>query len=49
MHSLASSADARFIMPAAGKRKKFDWLYNHGVDSGFLENLLYTVGWLLLG
>ncbi|KWV47698.1 hypothetical protein AS026_13045 [Rhizobium altiplani] len=37
--------EARFAMPAAGKRKKFDWLYDHAVDSGVLENLFHTIGW----
>lgn len=40
--------EARFAMPAAGKRKKFDWLYDHAVDSGVLENLFHTIGWLNL-
>lgn len=40
--------DACFAMPAAGKRKKFDWLYDHAVDSGVLENLFHTIGWLNL-
>jgi len=40
--------EVRFAMPAAGKRKKFDWLYDHAVDSGVLENLFHTIGWLNL-
>ncbi|WP_421590060.1 DUF429 domain-containing protein [Shinella sp. M27] len=40
--------EARFFMPAAGKRRKFDWLYDHAVDSGVLENLFHTIGWLNL-
>ncbi|MBB3979337.1 putative nuclease with RNAse H fold [Rhizobium azooxidifex] len=40
--------EARFAMPAASKRKKFDWLYDHAVDSGVLENLFHTIGWLNL-
>lgn len=40
--------EARFAMPAAGKRKKFDWLYDHAVDSGVLVNLFHTIGWLNL-
>lgn len=41
--------EARFAMPAAGKRKKFDWLYDHAVDSGVIENLFRALRWLNLG
>lgn len=37
--------EARFAMPAAGKRKKFDWLYEHAVESGVLEALFHSIGW----
>lgn len=35
----------RFAMPAAGKRKKFDWLYEHAVESGVLANVFHAIGW----
>ncbi|MDK4739395.1 hypothetical protein PH547_10965 [Rhizobium sp. CNPSo 3464] len=35
----------RFALPAAQKRKKFHWLYDHAVDSGVLDSLLQTLGW----
>jgi hypothetical protein len=37
--------DERFSMPKAAKRKKFDWLYDHAVESGVFESLLHFVGW----
>ncbi|MBX4954734.1 DUF429 domain-containing protein [Rhizobium lentis] len=37
--------EGHFAMPAAGKRKKFDWLYDHAVDSGVLKRLFHTIGW----
>ncbi|RVG71907.1 DUF429 domain-containing protein [Sinorhizobium meliloti] len=40
--------ESRFATLAAGKRKKFDWLYEHAVDSGILYNLFHTIGWLNL-
>lgn len=38
--------EARFATPAAGKRKKFDWLYDHAVDSGVLRNVFHAIGWI---
>lgn len=38
--------EARFAMPAAGKRKKFDWLYDHAIDSGVLQNVFHAIGWM---
>lgn len=40
--------EGRFAIPAAAKRRKFDWLFDHAVDSGVLENLFHTIGWLNL-
>lgn len=37
--------EARFALPKAGKRKKFDWLYEHAVDSGVLSDLFQKIGW----
>lgn len=37
--------EARFALPNAGKRKKFDWLYDHAVDSGVLSDLFQKIGW----
>ncbi|NRP69418.1 hypothetical protein ILFOPFJJ_00284 [Ensifer psoraleae] len=37
--------DQRFAMSRAAKRKKFDWLYDHAVECGVLENLLRSIGW----
>lgn len=37
--------EACFAMPAAGKRKKFDWLYDHAVDSGVLSDILEALDW----
>lgn len=37
--------EARFAMSAAGKRKKFDWLYENAVDSGVLAALFQALGW----
>jgi len=37
--------EARFALPAAGKRKKFDWLYDHAVDSGVLCFLFRALDW----
>lgn len=37
--------EARFALPKAGKRKKFDWLYDHAVDSGVLPDLFHKIGW----
>jgi hypothetical protein len=37
--------EARFALPKAGKRKKFDWLYEHAVDSGVLSDLFQKLGW----
>ncbi|MGO7751144.1 DUF429 domain-containing protein [Rhizobium ruizarguesonis] len=37
--------EARFTMPACGKRKKFDWLYDHAVDSGVIGSLFEALGW----
>ncbi|MGK9039395.1 DUF429 domain-containing protein [Rhizobium sp. SA279] len=37
--------EARFASPKAGKRKKFDWLYDHAIDSGALANLFVSIGW----
>lgn len=37
--------EARFALPSAGKRKKFDWLYDHAIDSGVLQNVFHSIGW----
>ncbi|KKX26698.1 DUF429 domain-containing protein [Rhizobium sp. LC145] len=37
--------EARFALPAAGKRKKFDWLYDHAVDSGVLNDIFEALEW----
>ncbi len=37
--------EARFALPKAGKRKKFDWLYDHAVDSGVILDLFLSIGW----
>ncbi|MBW9055993.1 DUF429 domain-containing protein [Rhizobium mesosinicum] len=37
--------EARFTMPAAAKRKKFDWLYDHAVDSGVLSDIFGLLDW----
>ena len=37
--------EARFAMPAAAKRKKFDWLYDHAIDSGVLSNIFEALDW----
>ncbi|WP_024896926.1 DUF429 domain-containing protein [Brucella rhizosphaerae] len=37
--------EARFALPKAGKRKKFDWLYDHAVDSGVISELFHKIGW----
>jgi hypothetical protein len=37
--------EARFALPKAGKRKKFDWLYDHAIDSGALADLFLSIGW----
>lgn len=37
--------EARFALPKAGKRKKFDWLYDHAIDSGVLADLFVGIGW----
>lgn len=37
--------EARFATPAAGKRKKFDWLYGHAVESGVLHSLFAALQW----
>lgn len=37
--------EARFALPAAGKRKKFDWLYYHAADSGVLVDLFRALDW----
>jgi predicted nuclease with RNAse H fold len=37
--------EARFALPAAGKRKKFDWLYDHAIDSGVLGAVFRSLNW----
>ncbi|MBP2462829.1 MULTISPECIES: DUF429 domain-containing protein [unclassified Rhizobium] len=37
--------EARFAMPAAAKRKKFDWLYEHAIDSGVLSEVFEALDW----
>ncbi|MGO7636719.1 DUF429 domain-containing protein [Rhizobium leguminosarum] len=37
--------EARFAMTAAAKRKKFDWLYDHAIDTGVLANVFQAIGW----
>ncbi|AFL54125.1 hypothetical protein ABIE78_006243 [Sinorhizobium fredii] len=37
--------DERFAMTRAAKRKKFDWLYDHAVESGVIKHLLDFIGW----
>ncbi|MBB2835845.1 UNVERIFIED_ORG: putative nuclease with RNAse H fold [Rhizobium esperanzae] len=37
--------EARFASPGAGKRKKFDWLYDHAIDSGVLGALFHALKW----
>jgi hypothetical protein len=37
--------DACFSGPAAGKRKKFDWLYDHAVRQGTFEAVMAAAGW----
>ena len=37
--------DACFSGPAAGKRKKFDWLYEHAIRQGVFETVMEAVGW----
>ncbi len=37
--------EARFALPKAGKRKKFDWLYEHAVETGVLSDLFLSIGW----
>lgn len=37
--------EARFAMPTAAKRKKFDWLYDHALDSGVLRNIFEALDW----
>jgi hypothetical protein len=36
---------ARYAMPAAGKRKKFDWLYDHAVDAGVFHQIMAALDW----
>lgn len=38
--------EARFALPAAGKRKKFDWLYDHAVEIGVFSLLFQSLDWL---
>ncbi len=38
-------ADERFAVSRAAKRKKFDWLYDHAVETGVIEHLLDFIGW----
>lgn len=37
--------DACFDGPAAGKRKKFDWLYEHAIRQGTFEAVMNAIGW----
>lgn len=37
--------EARFAMRTSGKRKKFDWLYDHAVDSGVISNIFKILDW----
>ncbi|MBP2237677.1 hypothetical protein J2Z31_004200 [Sinorhizobium kostiense] len=37
--------DERFGTSQAAKRKKFDWLYDHAVESGVFAKLLEFIGW----
>lgn len=37
--------EARYAMPAAGKRKKFDWLYDHAVDAGVFDQVMTALHW----
>ncbi|WEX88915.1 DUF429 domain-containing protein [Sinorhizobium garamanticum] len=37
--------DERFAMSRAAKRRKFDWLYDHAVESRVFDRLLRAIGW----
>ncbi|MCA1493016.1 DUF429 domain-containing protein [Ensifer sp. NBAIM29] len=37
--------DERFAPSKAAKRKKFDWLYDHALESGVFAELLTFIGW----
>lgn len=37
--------EARFDLEMPRKRKKFDWLYDHAVDSGVLKSVFMKIGW----
>ncbi|WEX77245.1 hypothetical protein PYH37_005635 [Sinorhizobium numidicum] len=38
-------SDERFAISKAAKRKDFDWLYDHAVETGILESLIEFSGW----
>ncbi|MCA1407445.1 DUF429 domain-containing protein [Ensifer sp. IC3342] len=37
--------DERFAMSKAPKRKKFDWLYDHAIESRVFDRLVRAIGW----